>query len=42
LILENNFVEHGKSEDITKIKITAYEPAFGIIGDPAKKTPTTR
>jgi 2-methylcitrate dehydratase len=27
---------------IDKIKITAYEPAFGIIGDPAKRNPTTR
>jgi len=27
---------------IEKIVITAYEPAFGIIGDPAKKNPTTR
>ncbi|RMH31275.1 MAG: hypothetical protein D6692_00630 [Planctomycetota bacterium] len=27
---------------IAKIKITAYEPAFGIIGDPAKRNPTTR
>ena len=27
---------------IKKIKVVAYEPAFGIIGDPAKKTPTTR
>ena len=27
---------------IEKIKITAYEPAFGIIGDPAKRNPTTR
>ncbi len=25
-----------------KITITAYEPAFGIIGDPAKRNPTTR
>jgi 2-methylcitrate dehydratase len=24
------------------IKIVAYEPAFGIIGDPAKRNPTTR
>lgn len=22
--------------------MTSYEPAFGIIGDPAKRTPTTR
>lgn len=27
---------------IRKINILAYEPAFGIIGDPAKKNPTTR
>ncbi|MCA9299867.1 MAG: MmgE/PrpD family protein [Phycisphaerales bacterium] len=28
--------------DIARIKIVAYEPAFGIIGDPAKRKPTTR
>jgi 2-methylcitrate dehydratase len=27
---------------IASIKITAYEPAFGIIGDPAKRNPATR
>ncbi|MEQ9206960.1 MAG: MmgE/PrpD family protein [Phycisphaerales bacterium] len=27
---------------IKSIKITAYEPAYGIIGDPAKRNPTTR
>jgi 2-methylcitrate dehydratase len=27
---------------IDVIKITAYEPAFGIIGDPAKRNPNTR
>jgi 2-methylcitrate dehydratase len=27
---------------ITAIRITAYEPAFSIIGDPAKRNPTTR
>lgn len=27
---------------ITNIKVVAYEPAFGIIGDPAKRNPTTR
>lgn len=27
---------------IAGIRITAYEPAFGIIGDPAKRNPTTR
>lgn len=29
-------------EGIRTITITAYEPAFGIIGDPAKRNPTTR
>ncbi len=29
-------------ESIKSITITAYEPAFGIIGDPAKRNPTTR
>jgi len=29
-------------DSITNINITAYEPAFGIIGDPAKMDPTTR
>ncbi|RMH26277.1 MAG: hypothetical protein D6693_07430 [Planctomycetota bacterium] len=28
--------------NIEKIEIVAYQPAFGIIGDPAKKNPTTR
>ncbi len=28
--------------NIEKITITAYEPAFGIIGNPMKKNPTTR
>jgi len=28
--------------NIDVIKITAYEPAFGIIGDPAKRDPKTR
>lgn len=29
-------------ENIQNIKIKAYEPAFGIIGDPAKRDPHTR
>ena len=29
-------------ENIENIKIIAYEPAFGIIGDPHKRNPTTR
>lgn len=28
--------------EIKNIKIVAYEPAFGIIGDPAKRSPSTR
>ncbi len=31
-----------KHEEIAKIGIVAYEPAFGIIGDPAKRDPKTR
>jgi 2-methylcitrate dehydratase len=31
-----------KPETIKGIKIVAYEPAFGIIGDPAKRDPKTR
>jgi 2-methylcitrate dehydratase len=29
-------------DNIEKIKITSYEPAFGIIGDPEKRNPKTR
>ena len=29
-------------DDIARIRITAYEPAYGIIGDPAKMNPRTR
>lgn len=29
-------------DEITKMVVTAYEPAFGIIGDPAKRDPHTR
>lgn len=32
----------GNVDNIESIKITAYEPAFGIIGDEAKRKPTTR
>ena len=32
----------GNLDKIESIKITAYEPAFGIIGDEAKRKPTTR
>jgi 2-methylcitrate dehydratase len=30
------------SGEIAKIKIVAYQPAFGIIGDPSKRRPETR
>lgn len=30
------------TKEIKSIKVIAYEPAFGIIGDPAKRNPTTR
>jgi 2-methylcitrate dehydratase len=42
LLFENQFVKHKQADLIEKIKIVAYEPAYGIIGDPAKKNPTTR
>lgn len=32
----------GNPDTIERIRITAYEPAFGIIGDPAKRNPKTR
>ena len=32
----------GNVDHLDQIKITAYEPAFGIIGDDAKRNPTTR
>lgn len=42
LIYENKFIKAGDFDQIKNIKIVAYEPAFGIIGDPAKRNPTTR
>lgn len=42
LLLEHNFVKENNINIIKNINIVAYEPAFGIIGDPAKKNPTTR
>jgi 2-methylcitrate dehydratase len=36
------FLKDGNPDNIKNIKIVAYEPAFGIIGDPAKRNPTTR
>ena len=42
LLYEHKFIEHNNFDKIKDIKIVAYEPAYGIIGDPAKKNPTTR
>lgn len=42
LILDSKFTSSSKIDDIENINIVAYEPAFGIIGDPAKKDPKTR
>lgn len=42
LIHENKFLEHNNFDIIKSIKIIAYEPAFGIIGDPAKRKCQTR
>ena len=44
-LIEQNcesILKQGNIENIKGIKILAYEPAFGIIGDPAKRNPTTR
>ena len=42
MIYDSKFTTKNKLSDIENINIVAYEPAFGIIGDPAKKTPSTR
>jgi len=42
LLLKNPEIVTGGLEAIEKINVVAYEPAFGIIGDPAKKEPKTR
>jgi 2-methylcitrate dehydratase len=42
LIHEKKFIQCGKPEIIKQIVIITYEPAFGIIGDPAKKNPLNR
>ena len=41
-MISTNFediLDNGNTDNITKIKISSYEPAYGIIGDPAKKNP---
>lgn len=42
MMRSNPDVLKGGMDAIEKINIVAYEPAFGIIGDPAKKEPKTR
>ena len=41
LLVENSEILHNYS-NISEILIKAYEPAFGIIGDSAKRDPQTR
>ncbi|MBL9148338.1 MAG: MmgE/PrpD family protein [Phycisphaerae bacterium] len=41
-LVEQNPTILEQSDAIQSIKIVAYEPAFGIIGDPAKRDPKTR
>lgn len=41
-LVHNPELVAGGVEGIQGINIIAYEPAFGIIGDPAKKDPKTR
>jgi 2-methylcitrate dehydratase len=41
-LLRNNPEVLEDASAIASIKIVAYEPAFGIIGDPAKRSPSTR
>ena len=36
------FIKDHNIDIIESIKVVAYEPAFGIIGDPAKRDPHTR
>lgn len=42
LISKNPFLVENGGKNIQRITILAYEPAFGIIGNPMKKNPTTR
>merc|ERR1712038_1454920 len=41
-LVQNPELASGGADAIDNINIVAYEPAFGIIGDPAKKDPKTR
>lgn len=42
LFNNHRFLKHNNTDSIKSMKITAYEPAFGIIGDPAKRNCKTR
>jgi 2-methylcitrate dehydratase len=42
LLVKNPELLSAGHEGVEKINVVAYEPAFGIIGDPAKKDPKTR
>ena len=42
LLQEHTFLEHCDPDCIKSANVIAYEPAFGIIGDPAKRNCTTR
>lgn len=42
LIWKNKMIVHNDFDLIKDMVIVAYEPAFGIIGDPAKRDPKTR
>jgi len=42
MIFDSKFTQNHSISDIANINIVAYEPAFGIIGDPAKMKPETR
>merc|ERR1712060_665490 len=42
LLVQNPELVKAGVDSIENINIVAYEPAFGIIGDPAKMDPTTR
>ncbi len=41
-LLSSTDLAHQSIDNIKQIKVISYEPAFGIIGDPAKRNPTTR
>lgn len=42
ILQENPEIHKSGLDSISSIKVTAYEPCYGIIGDPAKRNPTTR